>query len=516
VNSLNKFSPKQPQNKTSNFQTNNFYFGAEEAEAEAHPQSKINLLEFFDDYLDIFRDLESEKFLIIGRKGSGKSAIAEYIYSKARDDSTTFVDFIRNKDISLHKLAQVSDGNVVGANHFFEWTILLKIITLIMSNESYSHLKELDNLTKFYHKNSGFVRILDYDVKEVTEGKNYEIGIEYLKRAFSGTFKSSMAIKSEKAPFYKIIPDLRKLVIKILTSPETKCNECAYYLFFDDLDIDFKATNEEDMKSLAELIRTAKYYNNDIFGKNEINAKIFILIRTDVISAFDTKTADISKIIQSYGIHLIWYDYNTFNNALSELPLKRLIDNRIVRNFNIKNIPLTEDPWRSFVAEQSEYKFLKAIFDITFARPRDVITFFKGVQSLKTNFPIQEKHVDRLTKNYCTKAVAEIKNELYAFYDGQQIEIIFSALQQVGQKTRFKFTDIENKLIGLRFTGATSVVIKQLFDYSIIGQISTESNETLLRFKYREPQESPYEINKDGEFTLHKMIHKYFEQTRRH
>ena len=52
--------------------TLNFFIGSPEAESEA-TSTPITLNQFFEDYLDIFSQLNNEKFIVLGRKGSGKS-----------------------------------------------------------------------------------------------------------------------------------------------------------------------------------------------------------------------------------------------------------------------------------------------------------------------------------------------------------------------------------------------------------------------------------------------------------
>ena len=56
------------------------YFGAPEAEAESLPNSRVFLSDVYEDHHDLHTELASEKFIVVGRKGSGKSAFAEYTY----------------------------------------------------------------------------------------------------------------------------------------------------------------------------------------------------------------------------------------------------------------------------------------------------------------------------------------------------------------------------------------------------------------------------------------------------
>ena len=64
-------------NKTKEFDytTKGLFLGAPEAEAESLNQSAMLLHEVFVQDSNVFEDLAHEKFIITGRKGSGKSAI---------------------------------------------------------------------------------------------------------------------------------------------------------------------------------------------------------------------------------------------------------------------------------------------------------------------------------------------------------------------------------------------------------------------------------------------------------
>ena len=58
--------------------TEGFFIGSSEAEGEIN-NSRITLDEVFSDYLGVLNEVNHEKFIITGRKGTGKSAIGAYI-----------------------------------------------------------------------------------------------------------------------------------------------------------------------------------------------------------------------------------------------------------------------------------------------------------------------------------------------------------------------------------------------------------------------------------------------------
>lgn len=85
-----KIAKKVEQERT----TSGFFIGAAEAEGEAN-NTKITLSEVFEDFLAILSQLNNEKFIVTGRKGSGKSAIGEYLYSIAYNEPNLFATFIK-------------------------------------------------------------------------------------------------------------------------------------------------------------------------------------------------------------------------------------------------------------------------------------------------------------------------------------------------------------------------------------------------------------------------------------
>ncbi len=90
------------------FNTSNFFLGAPEAEAESNANSRMRLGEAFEDYLEVLPNLSHEKFIITGRKGSGKSAIAEYIYLQCEADPMYFAEFVRKSDLNLEQVSQIT------------------------------------------------------------------------------------------------------------------------------------------------------------------------------------------------------------------------------------------------------------------------------------------------------------------------------------------------------------------------------------------------------------------------
>lgn len=353
--------------------TRNFYLGSPEAEGETTVNSKIKLGEMFGDFLNVFPELHSEKFIITGRKGSGKSAIAEYILFSAENDPNTFCDFIKTRDIDVHKIIQIGkeQGLPIEEKLLFEWLVLTKLIKLFTEDESVQTIKEYRDLRTFLTKNSGLVDIKSYEVVEIIKNKSFEVNIEYFKRVFTSLFKKDLGIKEHKAPFYKLLPQLKETVIKLLSEQVTSTNE--YILIFDDLDIGFKESDKESIETITNILRVAKDYNIDFLGKSGLNAKVIVLLRDDLKRIIVKYNADTAKIFSSYEIPLMWYEHEKFKNEENSVGLKQLINKRIAVNFDKNNFEYKKDnPWGSLIDENysafgntSSFKF---VIDHTFLR----------------------------------------------------------------------------------------------------------------------------------------------------
>ena len=180
--------------------TRNFFIGTPEAEGESTYNSKIKLGEIFGDYLNIFPELDTEKFIITGRKGAGKSAIAEYIYYSATNDANAFCDFIKTRDLDSNKIVQIGKeaGLPVEEKLLFEWIILTKLIKLFTEDQSVQSIKEYRDLNIFLQRNSGLVDIKNFEIAEIVRTKSLEVNIEYFKRVFTSLFKKDIGIKEHK------------------------------------------------------------------------------------------------------------------------------------------------------------------------------------------------------------------------------------------------------------------------------------------------------------------------------
>jgi len=217
-----------------NKRNNKVSLGSPEAEGEATLNSSVPLQEVYEDYDDLMFQLTQEKFIVIGRKGCGKSAFAEYIHLLSTKESNLFCEFVKKN----HPIERES---------LFKWIIYTKLLKLISQNEGLSSYKDYEQLRQFISKNRGFIDIKEGEIQELIKKDGFEVNVVPFKRFFTSKFNKSFEIRQTKAPFYKLLPHLEEVIVSLLTN--------SYVIFFDDLDIGFSSKDQSSIDSIISLIR---------------------------------------------------------------------------------------------------------------------------------------------------------------------------------------------------------------------------------------------------------------------
>nr|WP_075518917.1 hypothetical protein [Moritella viscosa]SHO12190.1 Putative uncharacterized protein [Moritella viscosa] len=490
------------------------FLGSPEAEGESLPTSKVALKDVYEDHHDLFTELTHEKFILVGRKGCGKSAFAEYANAVAADDANLFCTFIRQDSVSLETLVQLGEtaGLEQTKEHLFKWLIYTNILKLFFSNEAVQKDSKHRLLGQFLKKNSGYIDIDKGEVIELVKKHKFEVSIEHFKRFFKGKYNKDVEIKESRAPYYKLLPHLEKVVVDILTSVQNLENENSYVVFFDDLDIGFKSTNPHSVDTLVSLLRTAKHVNNNVFAKNGASAKAVILIRDDVERLLSPMEADVAKIFSSYGVQLNWYQEEYLqNNNEEQLGLKKMINKRARNAFEHSTLDMTKSsPWDSLVADEFGQKSsFKYVADHTFLRPRDLILFFKPLESGGYVVPLSKYNTNNLLGQYASEMVKELSNELSSFYEPNEIQNIFDALKNISEQ--YNCTYEKSKSILMNYCGDIGIerVLKDLFDRSVIGSVNPSNGFVKFKHKLSKKDAQNYSIDKSHYVIIHVGIKVY-------
>ncbi len=494
-------------------QQSGVFLGAPEAEAEATAQSRVSLIDVYEDFHHLLPELSGEKFMIVGRKGAGKSAFAEYVCARSKAEPNLFTQFIRASEFHIEKAIQLGQqtDTVIDSESFFLWLIYTNILRLFAHNAAIQDNKDYELLRQFLQKNSGYISIKDFEIKALIEKNGFEVSIEQFKRFFRTTFNRNIEIKSERAPYYKLLPHLEEVIVKALCSTTERSNGNSYALFFDDLDVWFSANNQSSADSLISLIRACRRVNNEVFGKNGIQAKAIVLLRDDIESYLASRYADSAKMFSSYSSRINWYQQEYVSNPdhEDELNLKKFINRRIIYAFKKAGLACDpNDPWSALVNKNiSDRSSFKYIVNQTLFRPRDLLLLFKPLENGKFSFPLARREINTLVDSYAEELAKEVKSELSSFFTDIQVETIFNALGSMS-----KAPQSYSQALAIIETNCKDVsgyeLLEYLFDRSIIGTSDTKG---WYWFKCRQPISSstPLQLDKTQQIVVQYGIKGY-------
>lgn len=505
------FDSKKKTQQDSNT-TKGFYFGAPEAEAEN--VNEHNLTDYFEDYLEIMENLEVGKFIFVGRKGVGKSAITKFIKDTSEKSNNSLATILRLSDFEVEKTIQSNNEDINKDILLFEWLILVNIVKLVVKNKRGEYTVEFTKLQKFLDNNSGIVHIDKFQIDEGFKKSGGEINFGVLTHSFGGVFKKYFDVKVTKAPFYKLIPPLKEIVKIILDYPVNKKTE--FWLLFDDLDINFNIYSESDKRKVMELIRLAKLYNNEVFINNK--AKILIFLRDDIRDKLISEYTDSAKIFNSYEILINWYNHFESTQDENRIALKKMVNKRIELNYKNKNIHYSkEDPWFSLFTDDNynpngypKKSSFKYIIDFTYYRPRDIITILNITSELGVSYPISQNNIKLILQKYIARNINEIKSELNLFFNEDDKEKLFVTLfKYMSDYPAKSYNQVLTKINGLNFKLKSETIIEILISYSFF--VPSNSNGDLY-FNYRENIELDKMKKEELLINLHKNIYHFYKQ----
>jgi hypothetical protein len=472
--------------KRNNSTTKGFYFGKPEAEGEV--KKGHSLSEYFEDYLGILNKINDNFFIISGRKGAGKSAIAKYILDSSSTDNKNFADLVRIQDLALEKILQSRQGEEVGKEALpllIEWIILTRIIRLIVKNDSNIYTNEYKRLLKFLEINTGLVDIDKLQIESILEKKGIQIEFEVLKPVFRTLLDKHFNARLTRAPFYSFIPALREILSKVLSFDVNR--GANYTLLFDDLDLTFE-TIASNRDQFMNLIRVARQYN---LQYSDNGVKILMFIRDDVKALIVSDYPDSAKIFDSYEVNINWYDHEAFKLDEEIVALKKIVNKRISINFDNHHVAYDKnDPWQSLFPNHMDYgrSSFKYLLDYTFYRPRDLVSFLGKLTAKEYPYPVDYFTMNKLIQQYVISAISEIKNELTLHFEPNVISNIFKDLLfRIYKEPNLTYSQLPSLIEQVNVGKSTPhEVEKILTQYSLIGIKKIDNS---LLYRYREDVE---------------------------
>lgn len=292
-------------------------FGAIDAENDER------LIEYFFRTPIIDKLLNYQKSIIIGRKGSGKTAIYKYIQNVKKETCIPllFKDYPwKTHDRFKNSVVSERESFVNSWTFFFYIEIIKKIIELKESFMSNPSKKKIKKLKKWIKQNWGSI---NFDHKEVMSPKKIKTNWSINPQLFGFGLGSLSRDLTDKDNMGATLSEYNKK-LEAITTDLMKDFSKEIILIFDELDLSY-SPNDLNYKDrlIGLLLATYNFYNK--FPKT---VKIFIFLRNDIFNLLEFQ--DKNKIKDNMVEFLDW-DSESLESILS---LKSLISNRIKNNTN--------------------------------------------------------------------------------------------------------------------------------------------------------------------------------------
>ncbi|MFH0984135.1 MAG: hypothetical protein V1882_01215 [Candidatus Omnitrophota bacterium] len=428
------------------------------------------LIRCFEDHEAFKALLELKNFLIVGRKGSGKTSIFKKLLLNRTYDffcfGHTFTDYPWEYHDRQVKLGIPDQDKFT---HSWKYFVLLTLSKIVLNQDQSlpydeESLKQQAKIEQFVIDTYG---TRDPDVTQIFSPTK----VLRLKPHIDFDFKLLKAgISPEQVPMEEL-PTIIQEVNQNLTTAVLSCLNPAhkYYVCFDQLDLGFDPGSPDYMNRLIGLLLAARDIN---LKAKEIGKKLLVVIflRNDIYDNLHFE--DKNKITENHLSTIEW-DTQTTSKTLKGLMEKRFA--LLLGEGENVNWDEVFDETKEMTGHQSKYQH---ILDRTYLRPRDIIKFCNQVlveykNRLKSepdsNLKFDNADLIKAKTSYSDYFLRELDDEIHKHLPKYEDYLeIFKGIgvMQFDKAEFIRIFDAKKDF----FPGKNPMeILKELFSFSVIG-----------------------------------------------
>lgn len=503
----------------SNITLKNIYFGRADGSQEAEEKNFENLFYKGNKKYDLLNE-DVDKFIISGRKGTGKTILAKY-FEKEKNKENIPTKILNKRELILKIYLEKGKYELdrQESELFIEYTLLCEIAKIILENKKifiniknifkvwgiYQNLKKLENLVNDRFPDENFV-LESFNagdsIETETQGK---ISSEVVVSSSGMKTNTSLDEKYKKSSYFQIIDGIKKALFYLMKIMPAN-------IIFDDLDEMEEKLDENDrlIKFLIDFIEVANSLNTQFRKHNITNSRVIVLIRSDIIKVLNENSSNLNKIIADSEIRLNWIkrvEGNTMH------PLMELIVTKIKKsNSNLSSMTNTEVMKKFFPETINGLPVIVHMLNSSFGRPRDIVTM---LNIIKNEFPEKSCFSAELFKStqqeYSNKFTDELRNELSTHFESSVINECFKIIHLINKST-FWISDIENAIQQnsdeISYFKTKEQFADFIYEYGIAGNIWKNEGSSKNRFSWKYREDGFDNPDYDRKFCLHIALRK--------
>lgn len=437
---------------------------------EVYAENEVLYLDNYEDYFynigNCIEKIQSQKkFVVVGRKGTGKTLLANVVCERNRETSL-IAEVESLKDFVFHELIHFQGEDISSTRYvpIFEWMIYINLAKHIIKNNADFDNKKVATL-------KGFLEFLGHVAGDLKPEKTIELTRKLEEKtdgkvkffSFSAGLGSveGTTLKEGARTYLENLENLKSFVNSMLLGQAKES-----IVFYDELDDKF--IDDDDYKNaIISFLGAISRVNNELI-KSRIKLKICAVIRRDIIDLLHAP--NINRIIEDNSVFLDWYADSVHETALFEMIAHKI--RKSAQYYERKDTEkiLTEIMADSIAGEGFRYYLIHR----TLGRPRDLIRMLSLVideygdtlerfesYALTTKLPAYSSYLKR-----------EISSELSGHVGSKEIDAMFELLQLNGKRS-FTYNSITKLYERHKFTDRglslqLDEIISNLFDVGAI------------------------------------------------
>ncbi len=477
-------------------------FGWASAEDEGASDPDLLLAGFFD-LEGIARETGmGRKFLVLGYKGSGKSAVSEHLRLTAETNPESFIVPTFLADFPYHDFARLFPGDDPQAKYptAWAWLLLVRLFESLNRDEGRNHDPAFDETIATLTKLGVIPGRSLREVVLTSTTRTFKIKLPV---AFESEFRRDRHEQNLKLPFYV---EQLKTIIKNVRS------RSRHILIIDGLDDIFTAEKIQYDSLAALLLEVSRL--NVLFTKENVPVKILLLCRTDLFERLPG--ANKNKLRQDSAITLDWYHdprQPGESNLVKLINLKARVTDCSLGDVFAAHFP-AEIMLRGGRGRRTlRQSMVSHLLEFTRHTPRDLIQVLTHIQRFASSSERSElirRHLgqDQILSGLRSYSIdyflPEIKDELVGYFPASVVEAAFSLIGSL-RKREFNFEELKKKALEQpRFAELDLAgIVTALFECSALGNANRTRGrgKTYYTWKYRNRNST---LNLDDELLLHK------------
>ncbi len=458
------------------------HFGLSAAEKEGAEHPELLIDGFFDLDGTAAELMSGSRFLVLGYKGSGKSAISQHLKLRSADDSSLCVHLV-----SLAQFPYAMFSSRFGPEERLAdaWTLLL-LVDLFdsFSRDQSSPARSNDEFT------SAFDCLRELALLP-THGPARAVNLLTSTNKFSGSQPNGAPDGDSQ--------ELPRLVDRLVDLATTFESATQHLFVIDGLD-EMPPGGAAQYGALAALMSAVNSINLRCAAW-KCRAKFIVLCRTDLFERLPGPNKN--KIRQDSAVYLDWYHRP-----------RRLYMQKLVQLVNQKasvTDPNVGDVFeRFFPSHIGERQTISFLLDHTRHTPRDFLRLITHIKELDSGAALTESQVQDGARSYAINYfVPEMKDELVGYADVDEVDGLLALLASFRQNVfSLKVLREHARRSGQFRALDLPRLLDLLFECSAIGLLRPDANRdshAYFTFKYRDRYAR---LNLDEQMIVHRALSK--------